>query len=200
MTEKEEERMQMFFSESTHKPRNIFPSYPRSGMWGNLFCRHAIGAWEGLLKRPMTGHGDKPKNRLFPQEGLSITTASFSAWLSSTDCDGGWGDPENTAIWPFQIPLTQNQGKELSHTLWHSLLLFHVALTQLSRSKSSWFGNYADGKCIMSDTFSNLSGSRVGGAESLTNPSSTHPVFAFSFQTSMKLIFYEPISLYICKC
>lgn len=31
--------------------------------------------------------------------------------------------------------LRTRQGKELSHTLWHSLLLLHKALTQLSRSK-----------------------------------------------------------------
>lgn len=98
---------------------------------GNLFCRHANGAWEGLLKRPRTGYRDKPKNSLFPQEGLSIRTVSCSAWLSSTDYDTGIQKTQQHE--PFQILLTQNQRKELSHTLWHSLLLFHMALTQLSR-------------------------------------------------------------------
>lgn len=77
---------------------------------GNLFCRRSIGTWEGLLKRAMTGHGDKPKNSLFPQEGLSITTASFSAWLSSTDCD--WGrDPENAAIRTILNSLVSEPGR-----------------------------------------------------------------------------------------
>lgn len=91
-------------------PETFSPPAQGQECGGNLFCRCSVGTWEGLLKRAMTGHGDKPKNSLFPPEGLSVTTASFSAWLSSTDYDWG-GDPENAAIWTIPNSLDSEPGK-----------------------------------------------------------------------------------------
>lgn len=134
----------------------------------NLFCRHANGAWEGLLKRPRTWYRDKPKNSLFPQEGLSIRTASFSAWLSSMDYDTG--DPENTATWTIPNPLdSKPEEGNKPHPLTFTSAFSHGSDPVIKM----WFGNYADGKCSMSDTSFNLSGSRVGGVESITAPLQT---------------------------
>lgn len=97
----------------------------------NLFCRHANGAWEGLLKRPRTGYRNKPKNSLSLKKGYLLEQHhSRHDWAAQTMTQGIQKTQPHE---PFQILLTQNQRKEISHTLWHSLLLFHMALTQLSR-------------------------------------------------------------------
>lgn len=136
MKKNDRERMQMFFSESTHKPRNIFSSCPRSGMWGEIcFVDVPLEHEKGCWKEPWQGMGTSLRIAFSLKKGYLLQQHhSQHDWAAQTMT--GAEIQKMQQYEPFQIPLTQNRlGKELSHTPWHSLLLLHKALTQLSRSK-----------------------------------------------------------------